>query len=297
MALSFMNHNPWIFAFGLLGNIFSFIVFLAPVPTFIRVCRKKSTEGFQSIPYVVALFSALLLIYYSTLNADEFFLMTINSVGCFIETVYIALYIAYAPKKARIFTVRFVLLLDVVGFCSILVVTQFLVKRAYRARVIGFICGGLSVSVFAAPLSIMKKVIRTRSVEYMPFSLSFFLTLSAVMWLCYGLFLKDLYVALPNTLGFTFGMAQMILYAIYRNAKPLPNEEKLPQHKADIETQIVITTTTNPDQGDEHQNQDQVINVPPPPQSNANHASPVCNNNDKYCMDNNMAPPMVKCGA
>lgn len=97
-------------------------------------------------------------------------------------------------------------------------------------------------------------------------------------------------------------MAQMILYAIYRNAKPLPSEEKLPQHKADIETQIVITATpTNPDdhQGDEHQNQDQVINVPPPPpQSNTNHAPSVCNNNDKYCMDNNMAPPpMVKCEA
>ncbi|XP_038878329.1 bidirectional sugar transporter SWEET12-like [Benincasa hispida] len=300
MALSFVNHNPWIFAFGLLGNIFSFIVFLAPVPTFIRVCRKKSTEGFQSIPYVVALFSALLLIYYSTLNADEFFLMTINSVGCFIETVYIALYIAYAPKKARIFTVRFVLLLDVFGFCSILLVTQFLVKRAYRARVIGFICGGLSVSVFAAPLSIMRRVIRTRSVEYMPFSLSFFLTLSAVMWLCYGLFLKDLYVALPNTLGFTFGMAQMILYAIYRNAKPVASDEqKLPQLKADIETQIVMTTTTTmtttPDSGDQ-QNQDQVV-----PQSNGGHASLspttlICNN-DKYCMDNNQAPPMVKCEA
>lgn len=57
--------------------------------------------------------------------------------------------------KWQIFTVRFVLLLDVVGFCLILLVTQFVVKRAYRARVIGFVCGGLSVSVFAAPLSIM----------------------------------------------------------------------------------------------------------------------------------------------
>ena len=245
-----MNHNPWIFAFGLLGTNHAHIyihilvsvslvcaddlytcfvwlgtsqatfsrssyfwpqckyiarkaVFMGGIdvtvgvlniigcgcrPTFVRVCRKKSTEGFQSIPYVVALFSALLLIYYSTLNADEFFLMTINSVGCFIETIYIALYITYAPKKARVniylyyanslnilhacihasqtnlrfisphlqtFTVRFFLLLDVVGFCSILAVTQFLVKRPYRARVIGFICGGLSVSVFAAPLSIM----------------------------------------------------------------------------------------------------------------------------------------------
>lgn len=288
MALSFMNHNPWIFAFGLLGNIFSFIVFLAPVPTFIRVCRKKSTEGFQSIPYVVALFSALLLIYYSTLNADEFFLMTINSVGCFIETIYIALYIAYAPKKARIFTVRFVLLLDVVGFCSILLVTQFLVKRAYRARVIGFICGGLSVSVFAAPLSIMRRVIRTKSVEYMPFSLSFFLTLSAVMWLCYGLFLKDLYVALPNTLGFAFGMAQMILYGIYRNAKPAgsSDEQKLPQHKAEI----VMTTPER----EEDQNQDQ---HPPAAPGDASPTTLIICNHEKYCMDSNQAPPMVKCEA
>lgn len=112
----------------------------------------------------------------------------------------------------QIFTVRFVLLLDVVGFCSILVVTQFLVKRAYRARVIGFICGGLSVSVFAAPLSIMKRVIRTRSVEYMPFSLSFFLTLSAVMWLCYGLFLKDLYVAVIITQQYKFFKSQLLLH-------------------------------------------------------------------------------------
>ncbi|XP_023531360.1 bidirectional sugar transporter SWEET12-like [Cucurbita pepo subsp. pepo] len=244
MALNFINHNPWIFAFGLLGNIFSFIVFLAPVPTFIRVCRKKSTEGFQSVPYVVALFSAMLLIYYSTLNADELFLMTINSVGCFIETIYIALYIAYAPKKARIFTVRFFLLLDVVGFCLILLVTQFVVKRPYRARVIGFVCGGLSVSVFAAPLSIMRTVIRTKSVEFMPFSLSLFLTLSAVTWLFYGLLLKDLFVALPNTLGFTFGMAQMILYAIYRNAKPAA-ELELPQHKAttvEVEAEASLDT-------------------------------------------------------
>ncbi|XP_022988603.1 bidirectional sugar transporter SWEET12-like [Cucurbita maxima] len=293
MALSFMNHNPWIFAFGLLGNIFSFIVFLAPVPTFVRVCRKKSTEGFQSIPYVVALFSALLLIYYSTLNADEFFLMTINSVGCFIETIYIALYIAYAPKKARTFTVRFFLLLDVVGFCSILAVTQFLVKRPYRARVIGFICGGLSVSVFAAPLSIMRRVIRTKSVEFMPFNLSFFLTLSAVMWLCYGLLLKDFYVALPNTLGFTFGMAQMILYAIYRKPRG-GSEVKLPQHKADIET--VTKSSTSLESPEEHEKEGEGQEAAPG--SNGEHAPPaLACSNDKYCMDNIQAPPMIRCEA
>ncbi|XP_010519500.1 PREDICTED: bidirectional sugar transporter SWEET12-like [Tarenaya hassleriana] len=219
----FNTHNAWAFAFGLIGNIISFCVFLSPVPTFYRIWKKKTTEGFHSLPYVVALFSAMLWLYYATQRSDVLLLVTINSFGCFIETLYISLFLAFADKSARMFTLKLALLMNFGGFCMILLLCQFLAKGSTRAKIIGGICVGFSVSVFAAPLSIIRVVIKTKSVEFMPFSLSLSLTLSAVVWLLYGLSLKDFYVAFPNVIGFLLGAIQMILYVVYKYCKTTPD--------------------------------------------------------------------------
>ncbi|CAN0920002.1 Bidirectional sugar transporter SWEET14 [Linum grandiflorum] len=188
MAPALHNHHLAL-VFGLLGNIVSFFVFLAPLPTFYRIVKEKSTQGFQSIPYSVALFSAMLYLYYASLKVDALMLITINSVGCLIESTYLIIFLIYAPKSVR------------------------------------------------------RLVIKTKSVEFMPFSLSLLLTLCAVFWLIYGLALDDYYIAVsfvtkqtlpssfsgtilkvwlfwlqaPNILGFAFGLTQMGLYLIYRN--------------------------------------------------------------------------------
>ncbi|PKA64344.1 Bidirectional sugar transporter SWEET14 [Apostasia shenzhenica] len=183
-------------------------------PTFYRIYRKKSTEGFQSLPYMMALFSSMLWLYYALLK-NQASLITINSFGCLIETTYIVIYLIYAPRREKVFTGQMLFVLNVMIFGVIFACTLCLTQGDKRITILGWICVGFSVSVFAAPLSIITLVIRTKSVEFMPYMLSFFLTLSAAVWLGYGLLSRDRYVALPNIPGLVFGIIQMVLYCIY----------------------------------------------------------------------------------
>lgn len=303
------HHGPLTLVFGLLGNIVSFLCFLAPLPTFYRIYKKKNTEGFQSLPYIAALFSAMLWLFYAYEKTGETLLITINAFGCVIETIYLAFYITYCPKKARMSTLRLILLLNFGGFCAIVLLTHLLAKGATsRVKLLGWICVVFATSVFAAPLSIIRVVIKTKSVEFLPFPLSLLLTVSAVMWLMYGLALKDIYVTLPNVVGLSFGIAQMILYAMYRKNKPV-KDEKLPEHKGEVTNENKNDVVVQPDQekkqqemvtveitGDEQkpeavaaeQQKEQEQPQPQPQQTNVND-----DGNDDVVVGNDRARPAV----
>ncbi|XP_041993626.1 bidirectional sugar transporter NEC1-like [Salvia splendens] len=217
--MAFFNADRLAVIFGLLGNIISFLVFLAPLPTFYRICRKKSSEGFHSMPYSISFFSASLLLYYAYLKTNAYMIVSINGIGCMIEAIYIFLYILYAPKKVKLFTIRWIILFNGGGLGMIMLVSLLLLHGTKRVTLVGWVCAIINIAVFAAPLSVMRQVIRTRSVEFMPFALSFFLSLCATTWFFHGFFIRDYYIALPNILGLLLGVTQMILYCIYKDKK------------------------------------------------------------------------------
>ncbi|XP_074311708.1 bidirectional sugar transporter NEC1-like [Silene latifolia] len=243
------------YVFGILGNIVSVGVFLSPVPTFYSIYKRKSSEGYKSLPYAVALLSAMMLLYYGSLKPNGILLITINSFGCLIEVIYLTIFVVYSPKETKKTIAKVLLLFNLGAFSLVLLLTCLLTKGSKRIDVVGWINATINICVFAAPLSVMGQVIKTKSVEFMPISLTLALNLNATMWFFYGFFNKDYFIAVPNILGFLLGMVQTILYIVYKwcvkkveedpteqeptKGSQLELADEIIKHKQQVELQIV----------------------------------------------------------
>ncbi|KAG6416084.1 hypothetical protein SASPL_123508 [Salvia splendens] len=103
------------FMLGILGNISAFLILLSPIGTFARIVKKRSTEDFSSFPYICMVLNASLWTYYGIIKPDAFLVATVNGSGIVISTVYLFLYLAFAPPKIRVNSIS---LFDILDFLS-----------------------------------------------------------------------------------------------------------------------------------------------------------------------------------
>ncbi|XVF41850.1 hypothetical protein PTKIN_Ptkin01aG0313700 [Pterospermum kingtungense] len=205
------------FIIGIIGNVISIMVFASPMKTFWGVIKKKSTENYKGVPYITTLLSTSLWTFYGILNPDGLLVMTVNGAGAIFQLIYVTLFLIYAPKDKKVKTAKLVAVLDVGFLGAVIAVTLLAIHGKTRLTFVGILCAALTIGMYAAPLAAMKTVIKTKSVEYMPFLLSFFLFLNAGVWSAYSVLVKDIYIGVPNAIGFVLGSAQLILYFMYKN--------------------------------------------------------------------------------
>ncbi|KAG8068599.1 hypothetical protein GUJ93_ZPchr0005g16266 [Zizania palustris] len=209
------------FFFGISGNVIALFLFLSPVPTFWRIIRRKSTEDFSGVPYNMTLINCLLSAWYGLpfVSPNNMLVSTINGAGVVIETAYVVVFLIFASsKKTRL---RMLGLASAVAaaFALVALVSMFALHGQGRKLFCGVAATVCSICMYASPLSIMRLVIKTKSVEYMPFLLSLAVFLCGTSWFVYGLLGRDPFVTIPNGCGSFLGVVQLILYAIYRNNK------------------------------------------------------------------------------
>ncbi|XP_010266587.1 PREDICTED: bidirectional sugar transporter SWEET4-like [Nelumbo nucifera] len=229
-------------AVGILGNIIALCLFLSPVPTFVQIWKKGSVEQFSPVPYLATLLNCLLWLVYGLplVHPHSMLVITINGCGTFIELTYVILFILHSDGRKRL---RVILLLIAefvfVGAVAVLVLT---LAHTYdrRSLIVGSICVFFGTMMYVAPLSVMKLVITTKSVEYMPFTLSLASFANGICWTTYALIRFDLFITIPNGLGTLFGLVQLILYAAYYKSTQRLKEERMGKGEMSLAEVVVM---------------------------------------------------------
>ncbi|KAI3469098.1 hypothetical protein Pfo_025761 [Paulownia fortunei] len=172
--------------------------------------------------------------------------VTINGTGLVIEIVYLSLFLIFSNSKKRLKMVV-VLVAECIFLAALAVLVLTLAHTTkLRSAIVGSICMAGNIMMYASPLSIMKLVIATRSVEYMPFFLSLFSFLNGVSWTSYALIRFDPFIVAPNGMGTLLGLAQLLLYAtFYRSTKRIMAERKAQGEVGLAEKQAAETNNQN----------------------------------------------------
>ncbi|CAA7397688.1 unnamed protein product [Spirodela intermedia] len=224
-----IHTHPVFWSFGEedVSNLLAFVLFVSPIPTFRRIVRNESTESFSGLPYIYSLLNCLICLWYGLpcVTRGVILVATVNSVGAVFQLSYITIFILYAPPTKRLKMSGMLVGVFAVFLLVVYISLEMLSARG-RQTFVGYLSVASLISMFASPLFIIGLVIRTRSVEYMPFYLSLSTFLMSISFFVYGLLLRDFFIYIPNGIGAVLGVVQLALYAYYskteRQAERLP---------------------------------------------------------------------------
>ncbi|XP_031124131.1 bidirectional sugar transporter SWEET7-like isoform X1 [Ipomoea triloba] len=202
---------------GIIGNLASVFLRISPLPTIVQIWKKKSVEQYSAAPYLATFLNCGLWVFYGTpiVHPNSLLLLTVNGLGVVITIVYLFVFLYCSDRNNR-FKVALIVLAEVVFMAAHAILVLTLAHNwKLRSAIVGSTAGVCNILVYASPLAIMKLVITTKSVEYMPFSISLCSFVTGVCWTVYAFLPIDPYILAPNGIGALAGLAQLVLYAKY----------------------------------------------------------------------------------
>jgi solute carrier family 50 protein (sugar transporter) len=148
-------------------------------------------------------------------HPDSLLVFTINGIGFVIEIAYITIFLLFSNWAMRK-NITVALIVELSFLLIVVFITlTFLHGHKDRSMLIGILCIIFNIIMYTSPLTVMRRVINTKSVKYMPFFLSLANFSNGLIWFSYALIKFDPYVMVPNGLGTLSGLVQLVLYATY----------------------------------------------------------------------------------
>ncbi|KAJ0113116.1 hypothetical protein Patl1_02725 [Pistacia atlantica] len=170
--------------------------------------------------------SPLVSSYRRVVHPDSTLVITINAIGLVMELIYLSIFWYYDHQNRGRKKVAIGLSGEVV-FVAVVAIITMVAFHTHNSRsfFVGVICDVFNIIMYASPLTIVKKVITTGSVEYMPFYLSLAGFTNGCIWTAYALIKLDYFILISNGLGSLFGLVQLIIYGIHYRSTPQKGQD------------------------------------------------------------------------
>lgn len=117
--------------------------------------KNKSTAEFSSFPYICMVLNASLWTYYGFIKPDSLLIATVNGSGIIISTIYLSLFLLFAPPKTRANTAALAAVMDIGIAAAAISVSEWGLEGEARISFTGFCCACFNILRYASPLSIM----------------------------------------------------------------------------------------------------------------------------------------------
>ncbi|CAH9117040.1 unnamed protein product [Cuscuta europaea] len=205
------------FIIGIIGNVISLVLFLSPFPAILKIWSERKVAHYSSAPYLATFINCGLWLLYGTpiIHPNGLLVMTISGAGVAIEVVFLFVFFFCSEKRKR-FKLGVTILVEVIFFAALVALVITLAHTwETRSAIVGGIAALASIVMYASPLASMKLVITTKSVEYMPLSLSVCSLVNSLCWSLYALMRMEIFILAPNGIGVLLGLLQIVLYAKY----------------------------------------------------------------------------------
>ncbi|PKA49310.1 Bidirectional sugar transporter SWEET6b [Apostasia shenzhenica] len=193
-----------------------------------KIRKKKAVEQYSPIPYLTAVLNCAFWVLYGLpfVHPNSLLVVTINGTGLILELIYLALFFIYSSNELKMKVLK--VLISELASIAVIAVMVLTTTHTHNKRtlIVGVLCIVFSICLYVSPLSVMKLVIETKSVKYMPFWLSLTSFLNGLCWTFYALIKFDIFILIPNGLGAVLGFLQLLLYSWYCRCTPTEDPEE-----------------------------------------------------------------------
>ena len=199
-----------------LGTAVGIALALSPLPTIRTIISNKSIGEFSVFPYIVTFCQCVLWMTYAGVTPGKSSLFPVNGFVSAVELGYVIIFVNFVNPEQRMNLIKLILIPTTAMMVSILLS----LVSPNPSKVVGFFAVLSNIVMYGAPLAVVKIVIETKSVKYMPFLLSFVGTIASIIWSSWAYVANDSFVLVPNIVGVILGLIQLGVYAKFRNAQP-----------------------------------------------------------------------------